>query len=342
MAEPPEPDAEQAMIAKVFAPLAVGFPGALGLKDDAAILSIPSGRQMVLTMDTLVAGVHFLFDGSPRQAADAAYKALAVNVSDLAAKGADPAAYLLSLTLPAEGAGDWLSGLAEGLRQGQADWNIQLAGGDTVRGRSGLALTVTAIGSVPLDQALLRGAARPGDRLVVTGTIGDAWAGLQLCLGNDNSYGISSEKISSDDARFLVDRYQRPQPRIGMVAPLRRSASAAMDISDGLLLDLERLCRASGAGAILHAGRVPMSRPVRRLVDAGVVPIDLPLSGGDDYEILAAVPSASLAALIAAAQEIGLSVTEIGEVVEASAGVRVLGNDGEAIGITRKGWDHLS
>lgn len=341
MAELPQADAEQAMIARVFAPLAATLPGAFGLQDDAAVLSLPPGRQMVVTMDTLVADVHFLFDGTPQQAADAAYKALAVNVSDLAAKAADPVAYLLSLTLPAAGAGDWLPGLAEGLRQGQAAWNIDLAGGDTVRGRSGMALTITAIGSVPEGTALLRSRAQPGDRLVVSGTIGDAWAGLQLCRQNSGRNALSSA-ISGPDVDFLIDRYQRPKARTGLIDPLRRFASAAMDISDGLLLDLERLCRASRVGAILHADRVPLSPAVRHLVETGVVPLQDPLSGGDDYEILAAVPAHSLNALLAAAQEAGLPLTEIGEVTDPTGGVRILNARGETIRVTRKGWDHLS
>lgn len=341
MAELPRGDAEQAMIARVFAPLASGLPGALGLRDDAAVLTVPDGRQLVVTLDTAVADVHFLFDGTLERAADAAYKALAANVSDLIAKGADPLAYLLSLTLPAEGAGNWLSGLAEGLRQGQADWKIHLAGGDTVRGRAGLALSITALGSVPKNEARLRSRARPGDRLIVTGTIGDAWAGLQLSGRGELAPDPLKDTISESGAAFLINRYRRPVPRLAMIEPLRRYASAAMDVSDGLILDLERLCRASGVGADLHAHRVPFSEPLRHLVEAGRVPIEAPLSGGDDYEVLAAVPATLLVDLIGAAKSLGVSVTEIGDVVDAGA-VRVLSRGGEAMSVTRKGWDHLS
>ena len=340
MAEPPKADAEQAMIAEVFAPLSQGLPGALGLKDDAAVLSAPEGSELVVTMDTLVEGVHFLFDGSAREAADAAYKALAVNVSDLAAKGADPLAYLLSLTLPAAGAGDWLGGLADGLRQGQEAWGLHLAGGDTVRGRSGLALTVTALGSAPQGSALRRTGAKPGDRLIVTGTIGCAWAGLEL-RGGGGAAEAFRKILSATDANALIARYQRPSPRVRLAEPLRISASAAMDVSDGLILDLERLCRASGVGAVLNADRVPLSKSVRTLVENGLIGLDAPLSGGDDYEILAAVPASAVESLIAAAQNEGITVTEIGEVTETPS-VRVVGADGAPIAVQRKGWDHLS
>ncbi|MCV0369728.1 thiamine-phosphate kinase [Filomicrobium sp.] len=335
MAELSKSDAEQAMIARVFAPLTAGLPGALGLTDDAAILSAPSGRQLVLTMDTLVQGVHFLFDGSVQQASDAAYKALAVNVSDLVAKAADPLAYMLSLTLPAVGSTDWLEGLAEGFRQGQSDWSIHLAGGDTVRGTSGLALTVTAIGSVPQETAVLRRNARPGDRLIVTGTIGDAWAGLHVCQSSE-----AFAHLSRTDADFLKNRYQRPRPKLGIVEALRTYASAAMDISDGLILDLERMCRASGVGACLRAPQVPLSAPIQQLVNNQKVSLTDALSGGDDYEILAAVPPDALGAFAEAARHAGVSIAEVGEII-ATLGVSVVGDDGNSLSITRKGWDHL-
>lgn len=338
MTKSPDTDAEQALIARVFAPLAAGLPGAFGLKDDAAVLPLPPDKQMVLTMDTLVEDVHFLFDGTPQQAADAAYKALAVNISDLAAKGADPLAYMLSLTLPLAGGQGWLDGLALGLRQGQSDWNIHLAGGDTVRGRSGLALTVTAMGTVRAGAAVLRTTARPGDRLVVSGTIGDAWAGLQLCLRKDRDF---SSELPEADANHLIDRYRRPVPRLGLVDPLRRFASAAMDVSDGLVLDLERLCAASGVGASIKANSVPVSGPLQRLMDKGVVTLEEAIAGGDDYEILAAVPASEVDAFIAAAAAQGLNATEIGEVT-GKMGVHVIAPDGKAMSLTHKGWDHLS
>lgn len=338
MAKSPDTDAEQAMIARVFAPLAAGLPGALGLKDDAAVLALPSDRELVLTMDTLVEDVHFLFDGTPQQAADAACKALAVNVSDLAAKGADPLAYMLSLTLPAAAAGgqEWLDGLASGLRQGQTAWNIRLAGGDTVRGTSGLALTITALGTVPAGSAVLRTSARPGDRLVVSGTIGDAWAGLQLCLRNGRL-----NDVADPDAEYLTDRYRRPAPRIGLIDPLRQHASAAMDVSDGLILDLERLCAASGVGAILNADTVPLSAALKRLISGDAMSLSDALAGGDDYEILAAVPAGRLQSCIAAAEECGVRFTQIGE-ISGPAGVHVIDQNGQPMSWTRKGWDHLS
>lgn len=336
MAKSPDTDAEQAMIARVFAPLAAGLPGALGLKDDAAILVLPSGRELVLTMDTLVEDVHFLFDGTQQQAADAAYKALAVNVSDLAAKGAHPLAYMLSLTLPAAGGQDWLDGLASGLRQGQNDWNIRLAGGDTVRGKSGLALTITALGTVPAGAAVLRTSARPGDRLVVSGTIGDAWAGLQLCLRNGRL-----GDVTPSDEEYLIDRYRRPAPRVGLIDSLRQHASAAMDISDGLILDLERLCAASGMGAVLNADAVPLSAALQRLISGGAMTLSDALAGGDDYEILAAVPAGRLQSCIAAAAECGVRFTEIGE-ISGAAGVHIIDKNGHPMNWTRKGWDHLS
>src|SRR3712207_2888570 len=244
---------EDSLIARFFAPLA--GEGALGLKDDAACLTPKPGHDLVLTADALVETVHFLPGDPP---GSIARKALGVNVSDLAAKGADPAGFLLSLALPEDWTETWLADFAAGLGEAARDFSCPLLGGDTVKARGALTLSVTAIGQVPAGRMVRRTTAREGDAICVTGTIGDAALGLRL-----RSSPAWAESLSADEKAFLADRYLHPRPRHRFAAALRAHARAAMDVSDGLAGDLAKMMRAGGVSAEVEVDRVPLSAAAR-------------------------------------------------------------------------------
>jgi thiamine-monophosphate kinase len=324
---------EIALIADYLAPLAT-HPGAFGLKDDAALLSGLSPNGLVVTTDALVAGVHFFDDDDP---ADAAYKAIAVNVSDLAAKGAKPLAYTLALALAEAPSEDWASRLAAGLARAQAAFGIALIGGDTVTAKGAWWMSVTAFGEAPARGLVPRGAAKPGDALYVSGTLGDAALGLALRLGKAEF----AASLPADGRDFLLARYLYPEPRLGLSAALASHASAAMDISDGLALDLSRLCAASGVTAEAGAASIPLSPAASAAVAASPGAMETVLSGGDDYEILAAIPPASAGAFEAEAQKAGVRVTKIGA-ARAGAGEPVFTSaDGSILHLSVKGFEHF-
>lgn len=325
---------ESDLIQCVFAPLAAGVEGAYGLIDDAALMVTRPGEETVLTSDISIAGVHFLADG---RAGDIGYRALAVNVSDLVAKGAIPHVYLLSIALPGKPSRAWLEDLAAGLADAQADFGCGLAGGDTVATPGLLTLSITALGHLPEGTMLLRSGARPGDRVYVTGTIGNSAAALKA-LQQGNTFGAGA--LNSADLAFLSSRYWRPSPDPKLTGALRDHASAAMDVSDGLAGDFAKLCAASGCGGTIEAARIPLSRPVRALLDANFITIETVLSGGDDYEVLATVPADRCAAFEAAAAGAGTSVTEIGAVSEGDSAL-VLGKDGQPVPLSRPAFDHF-
>lgn len=241
---------EVSLIARFFAPIA--GEGALNLTDDAACLTPKPGHDLVLTTDALVERVHFLPEDAP---GSIARKALGVNVSDLAAKGAEPAGFLLSLALPDDWTESWLSDFAAGLGEASRDFSCPLLGGDTVKARGPLTLSVTAIGQVPAGRMVLRTTAQVGDVICVTGTIGDAALGLKL-----RSTPAWAQSLSPEERAHLADRYLHPQPRHRLAAVLRDHASAAMDVSDGLAGDLAKMMRASGVAAVVEAAQVPLGR----------------------------------------------------------------------------------
>ncbi|MFY8106105.1 MAG: thiamine-phosphate kinase, partial [Elstera sp.] len=261
-------------IARYFAPLAASFPGALGLTDDAALLDPGPGRELVVSTDAQVEGIHFLPNADP---ALVAAKFLRCSVSDLAAMGAEPLAYTLATFWTSAIDSAWLARFSAGLAAEQAALGIQLAGGDTVKTPGPLSFSVTVFGSVPTGQAIRRNGARVGDLVAVTGTIGDALLGLRWLRG------VEAWVLSAEDTAFLTQRYWRPSPRLSTMVALRGSASAALDISDGLIADLGHIANASGVGIALEAARVPLSPAARRAV-TGISLADL-LTGGDDYEI---------------------------------------------------------
>lgn len=314
---------EQDLIQTYFAPLA--GDGAAGLMDDAATWVPAPGMETVLSTDTLVSGVHFVGD----EPADLiAQKALRVNFSDLVAKGAAPCGYLVNLALSPGEDRVWLEQFSAGLARDQAEFTCSLLGGDTVSTPGPLMVSVTAIGEVPAGGVVRRGTANVGDVLYVTGTIGDSALGLDVLRGHCKSV---------DDA-YLIDRYRLPRPRIECLELIREFASAAMDVSDGLIGDLEQLCTASGVGANVNTDLVPLSDPVKSLSELDDQVLLRALTGGDDYEILFSVPDVRADEFELACSQ---DVHHIGEVV---AGQKVTARNtaGETIAFPSKSWSHFT
>jgi thiamine-monophosphate kinase len=312
--------AEFSLIARHFRPLA--GPGAMDLTDDAAVLTPPPGRQLVLTADAMVAGVHFL----PDDPSDlVGRKLLRVNLSDLAAKGAVPLGYLMTVSTPKDTPEAWFAGFAAGLAQDQATYRVTLLGGDTTSTPGPISLSLTIIGHVAPDTAVHRFGAEEGDEIWVTGTIGDGALGLAVAQGR-----------LVDPTGFLLDRYRLPQPRVGLA--LAGIASAAMDVSDGLVQDLGHICRASGLSAEVFAEKVPLSEAARA---AGPDWLVTCLTGGDDYELLLAVPPARCEALRREAGRAGVPVTQVGDFHSGPPEVMVRQANGEPLALTREGWSHF-
>ena len=282
--EKPIESGEDRLIARYFKPLAT-HPGAFGLIDDAAIIAPPAGCDLVLTADGIVGGVHFFPDDPPDAVAR---KALRVNLSDLAAKGAKPLGFLLTLALPKEIGDAWLAPFARGLGADAELFGCPLLGGDTVRTPGPVTISIAAFGAVPHGKMVRRAGAEPGDRVVVTGTIGDAALGLLLRrdAGAAERWGLARDQRDHLAARYLV-----PQPRNAIAEFLGNYASAAMDVSDGLAGDLAKLCRASGVDAQVETARVPLSDAARAAVAKEPALIETVVTGGDDYEVLACVPA---------------------------------------------------
>jgi thiamine-monophosphate kinase len=303
------------LIARHFAPLA--GEGALGLKDDGAVLAPPAGRDLVLTADAIVEGVHFLGGDPPDTVAQ---KLLRVNLSDLAAMGAVPLGYLLTVSVPRDTAPDWFAAFAQGLARDQAEFGLRLLGGDTTSTPGPKSLTATLIGHVAPGQALRRNGARPGDALWVTGTIGDAALGLRVLRGDID-----------DPTGFLADRYRLPRPRLGLA--LHGIVSACMDISDGLLQDAMHLCRASGCALDIDFDAIPRSGAAKAALDPSAI-----LTGGDDYELLLCVPQARTASFLREASSV--PVTCIGYFGQGNPSV-LLRNAPLDFRPGQSGWSHF-
>ena len=314
-----EAPAEFGLIARHFRPLA--GEGALDLLDDAALLTPPPGRQLVFTADAMVEGVHFL----PDDPADTVgRKLLRVNLSDLAAMAAVPLAYLLTVSAPRGTPDGWFADFAAGLAVDQARFGISLLGGDTTSTTGPVSLTLTCIGHVAPGAALRRAGAAAGDEVWVTGTIGDGALGLAALRGQVR-----------DPEGWLAGRYRLPRPRLGLA--LHGIASAGMDVSDGLVQDLGHLCRLAGLGAQIEAPLVPLSPAAAA---AGPDWLGTCLTGGDDYELLLAVPRGHGNALQDIALGAGVQVTRIGVFVT-GGGVAVLDRHGTRIPLDRAGWSHF-
>jgi thiamine-monophosphate kinase len=323
---------EDSLIARYFRPLATD-PGAFDLGDDAAILKA-LGDDIVVTTDAIVEGVHFRPDDPPDTVAR---KALRVNLSDLAAKGATPAGFVLTLALRSVDDA-WLAPFARGLGEDAGVFGCPLLGGDTVATPGPLMISITAFGRVPTGKMIHRSGAKPGDRLVVTGTIGDATLGLDILKG-----GAAATAFGDDAAAkaMLVGRYRIPQPRNALAKGVRDHASAAMDVSDGLAGDLAKLCAASGVSAVVDAQSIPLSAPAATLFARGAVGIERIVSGGDDYEILCAIPENRFAAFAKTAGLSGVAVTSIGTVIAGASAPKFLDAQGREIPLPRLSYSHF-
>lgn len=295
------PLSEFDLIARYFAPLA--GPGGLGLTDDAACITPPPNHDLVITKDMLIAGVHFFPDDPPRAIAQ---KALRVNLSDLAAKGARPLGFLLGLGLPKATPEAFIAAFAAGLAEDAREFACPLLGGDTVSAPA-LTLSVTAFGAVPQGRMLKRQGGMPGDALYVTGTIGDAALGLQLRLNPEAAW---AKALPEPHHEALLARYLMPQPRLALAPVLIRHASAAMDISDGLVGDCDKL--AAHLGRSMEIAAVPLSEAVRAAIALDPALRDIALTGGDDYELLIAVPPAATTPFEREAAQAGIGFKKIG------------------------------
>ncbi|CAN7564019.1 thiamine-phosphate kinase [Bradyrhizobium sp. LjRoot220] len=322
---------EDSLIARYFRPIATD-PGAFNLDDDAAALK-PDGDDIVVTTDAIVEGVHFLADDPPDTVAR---KALRVNLSDLAAKGAVPAGFVLTLALRSADDG-WLTPFATAVGEDARHYGCPLLGGDTVSTPGPLMISVTAFGRVPPGKMVHRSGAKPGDRVLVTGTIGDAALGLAV-LGGGKVHAALSNGSARD---LLIGRYRVPQPRVALAAIVRAHASAAMDVSDGLAGDLTKLCGASGVSAVIDLEKVPLSDAARDLVSRGIVGIETLIAGGDDYEILCTVAEDRVDAFVQAAQRAGVATSSIGTIFAGSAAPKFLNEQGGEIVLKRRSYSHF-
>ena len=289
------PFSEEDIIQKYFSPLTGGDLAACGLKDDTAAIEIAmeiatggahsadGAGFRVVTSDMLIAGVHFFENDAPE---DIAWKALAVNVSDLLSSGGVPDYYLLNICLNAEIDEPWIAAFASGLKAAQEKFQIRLVGGDTTYADGPLVISITAMGTAPRFGYCPRTGAGSGDQIFVTGTIGDSYLGC--ALRKDESLS-QRWRLDREDRDYLIDRYLRPKPRLAMLDILREYASAAMDISDGLVLDFDRLASASGVGGVIIADNVPLSAVARKIIEIEPERLMGVLTGGDDYELLLTV-----------------------------------------------------
>ena len=331
MASAPSASGEDTLIARYFRPIATD-PGAFSLDDDAAALK-PSGDDIVVTTDAIVEGVHFLADDPPDTVAR---KALRVNLSDLAAKGATPAGFVLTLAL--RNADDaWLKPFAEALGEDATQFGCPLLGGDTVSTPGPLMISVTAFGRVPPGKMVHRSGAKPGDRVMVTGTIGDAALGLAILRGGKVHAAASDAAARA----FLVGRYRVPQPRVNLSETVREYANAAMDVSDGLAGDLTKLCGVSGVSAVIDLESIPLAAAAKDLLSRRIVGIETLIAGGDDYEVLCTVPEDRVDAFAQAAQLAGVQVSSIGSVVAGTSAPKFIDKQGSEVALERLSYSHF-
>ena len=327
------PLSEDDLIATLFAPIAGA--GGLGLKDDVACFTPPEGCDLVVTTDAIVSGVHFLEDDGPEAIAR---KALRVNVSDLAAKGADPLGFVMTLALPVGAPAEWIRAFATALGDDAARWACPLLGGDTVRTPGPLSISITALGAVPHGKLVARTGAKAGDLIYVSGFIGDAALGLHV----RQRQAPWIERLTDASHDYLLGRFLFPQPRLALNHVLRDQASAAMDVSDGLVGDLTKMVRASGVGARIELSRVPLSDAVRAAMRLDPALFDIAVTGGDDYEVLCAVSPMNAAAFEADARAAGVHVARIGQANEyAHLGAVFLDASGAQRKFARGSYSHF-
>lgn len=330
MKGPPNRPGEFELIARYFAPLSRAFPGAAGLADDTATLAIGPGMEAVVTLDTMIAGIHFL-PGDPPDLV--ARKLIRVNLSDLAAAGARPLVYFLATSFAPDIDESWVAGFARGLEADQALFDIALGGGDTTATPGPLTLSLTAIGEVPAGTSAHRFGAEPGQDIYVSGTIGDAALALALM----EAHGVDAALAR---APGLVARYRLPEPRVALGCALRGAITAAMDISDGLLADLGHICDVSGVGADVSFGAIPLSPEAASEVAADPALAERVVAGGDDYELLFVAKPEAAGRIEAIARSVGVPVVRIGRTNAAGRPV-ITGPSGQEMAPAAPGWRHF-
>jgi thiamine-monophosphate kinase len=320
------------LIARYFAPLAAGAPGAFGLTDDVAIVDVGPDEQLVVKTDAVVAGVHFLPADPPDLIGR---KLLRVNLSDLAGKGARPLGYVMTCAFPADLDEDWVAKYVEGLAADQREFGLSLLGGDTTATPGPLTLSATVFGAIGKGRLPWRGGARADDAVLVSGTLGDGALGLDVQRQDFPELGAVGRA-------HLVDRYRLPRPRLQLGRALVEAGlvHAATDISDGLLADLGHICETSKLGADIEWPRLPLSLPTRKLVSARPQLRERIIAGGDDYELLLTVAAGDVPAALAIAQDAGVALAPVGHMT-AGAGVRIRDEGGAEIVIARTGYRHF-
>lgn len=311
--------AERERIARYFAPLAANEPGSFQLTDDAAVLMPPAGQKLVITTDSVIQGIHVLANATPEQFAQ---KLVRRNLSDLAAMGAKPWRYTLNVHMPHQMSDNWFALFAAALAAEQEEFRMLLAGGDSTSGASAIHVTMTCFGLLNAAP-LRRNGAQIGDDLYASGTLGDA------------AYAHTLLQRNAPVDATLAARYHAPTPRLALGEMLRGVATAAMDISDGLLSDVTQMCAASGCGARIEQAAIPFSNHLKNVAEN----YRFALSGGDDYELCFAAPVSQREHIVAIAKQLTLPLTRIGSIV-AGSNVSVIGTDGKALPITATGWEH--
>ncbi|MCG6857851.1 MAG: thiamine-phosphate kinase [Salaquimonas sp.] len=321
------------LIERFFAPLS--GEGAFGLKDDAALLKVTPGKALVVTQDAIAEPIHFLPGNPPDTIAK---KALRVNLSDLAAKGAVPTGFSLALGLGEEWREDWLEAFARGLAEDCRQYGLKLNGGDTFRTGGGPVVSITAWGEIDPDHYRSRLTAQTGDRLFVTGTIGEGALGLLAHAGKLPS--LSPETGAAMERRYFV-----PEPPVAFAPLIAEFASSSMDISDGFIGDLEKLAAASGFDAEIAAGDIPLSPEVREILSGADIPaekaLETALTGGDDYQLLFTVPESHVASFLEKAQKTEFAVTSLGTVRQGDGKVVILGDNRVPLGFASTSWHHF-
>lgn len=314
------------IIEKYFRPLTENRPEALGLRDDAAVMGIPAGQELVVTSDTVQEGIHFL-PGTPP--AEIAHKALRRALSDLAAMGADPLCYQMMLAFPQAPGDDFLRPFAQALIEDQKEFGLYCSGGDTTRSAGGVSVALTVLGTAPTGKAVKRSGARAGDHIYLTGPVGDAFIGLR----------ILKEKIDIQDKNYFISKHCNPIPRIHLSAIIRQHATACIDISDGLLADLRHVCVASRVGAVLDLSTPPFSPQAQKLLDYKIVTRENLLAGGDDYELIVCVPPQRAEEFENQLKEKSLKPFYIGKIFESDLGIKISDQNLERQGDL--GWKHF-
>ncbi|HTW51030.1 MAG TPA: thiamine-phosphate kinase [Stellaceae bacterium] len=315
-------------IREIFAPLA-GL-GSFDLTDDAALLDCPPGYRLVVTVDQAVEGVHFLPDDPPSLVGK---KLMRRNLSDLAAMGATPRHYLVTSALPKSRDDDWVRRFADGLAEDQHRYGLALLGGDSTSTSGPATLTLTAIGHVASGQEIRRKGAQPGDRVWVSGTIGDAFLGLRALRGE-------YPKLAPEHREALTARFRLPEPRCQLGPALIGIARAMIDVSDGLVADLGHICETSSVGATVVLPRVPLSPAAGALVGEDRELLAALATGGDDYELLFSAPPEADDEISSLSRGLGLPITEIG-VIEPGASVRIIDAAGREVPVAKAGWRHF-